>query len=151
MSALHGDQICGFLVGGMVPPTTPADQEDHPATRFHQEKIPPPDKKRHANFGHIGKSWDMYLCYFTALFIISTAWPGLSIDSMSGITIFWLRRKKMELEAILPIEVLQDCWWYLGCIFHAFEGLQNQARIILLPLCNLIIHKLHSMVVSKDP
>ena len=46
-------------------------------------------------------------------------------------TIFLLRRKNMELEATLPIEVLQDCWLYLGCIFHAFEGLQNQALIIL--------------------
>ena len=119
------------MLGVWCHPYKPADQGDHPATRFHQEKIRPP-KKTSCYKARNCKSWDIYLCYFTALFVISTAWPGLSIDSMSGITIFCSqRRKNIELEAILPIEVLQDCWLYLGCIFHAFEGLQNQARIIL--------------------
>ncbi len=45
--------------------------------------------------------------------------PTLSIDGMSGITICCSqRRKNMELEAILPVESLQDCWLYPGYFIH---------------------------------
>lgn len=50
------------MLGVWCHPYKPADQGDHPATRFHQEKIRPPQKKHHANFGHICKSYGIFTC-----------------------------------------------------------------------------------------
>lgn len=119
------------MLGVWCHPYKPADQGDHPATRFHQEKIRPPKKNimlTLATFvSHMGYLLVLFYCIIRYINCLARFVHRQYVRDHH----FLLRRKNMELEATLPIEVLQDCWWYLGCIFHAFEGLQNQALLIL--------------------